>query len=462
MLRKMESSLDSIPLNCVDKCLLALDSINEPMLIHVILNLEGEIDHVRLNQAIFSAQQAHPVMRTILRSRNFRLFREIQEDLGKGVLSVADHAQLQDTNHASYLSSWMNQPLNIKREFPVRALLLRKNERESSLVFTFHHSAVDGLRALLFVRKVIESYNNELSKSSESPGDIRINRKGDELLEFAHSQRPKVERYYRKMIFSLFHRFVIATLPPPTRVFHDKSGRSRELHFCFKIISPKEFGQIQSKARSAGVELNDIFLAACYQVVEKWNSMHGKTSKRIRIMAPVNISPKGFRYVVSNQASWFSLPTMPRDRADPAELLRKLRADSIDETMHRIAFSLVYFFYFCSRFPLFVMRGMCRFLVITRTYVDTILITNVGFIWPKLGSEEPAVRNIGNSKILNVTGSAPVVTPMGLSIAAGIYNKNLNFSLTYRPALFSEEKAKMFLDLYVEEIKNYQVGTQIT
>jgi hypothetical protein len=126
--------------------------------------------------------------------------------------------------------------------------------------------------------------------------------------------------------------------------------------------------------------------------------------------------------------------------------------------MNRIAFSLVYFFYFCSRFPLWVMRGMCRLLIITRTYIDTILFTNVGFIWPKLGSEEPAVRNIGNAKIHNVTGSAPVVTPMGLSIASGTYNRSLNFSLTYRPALFSEEKAQMFLDLYVEEIKNYQIG----
>ena len=443
-------------MNCVDKCLLALDSINEPMLIHVILNLEGEIEHVRLNQAIFSAQQAHPVMRTILRSKHFRLYREIQEDLGKGVLSVPDQAQLQDLNYEGYLSYWMNQPLNIKKEFPIRVLLSRKNEGESSLVFTFHHSAVDGLRALLFVRNVIESYNNELSQDSKSCEDIRVNRKRDELLEFANSQRSKVEHYYRKMIFSLFHRFVIAALPTPTRVFHDKSDQSKELHFCFKIISPKEFGQIQSKARSDGVELNDIFLATCYRAVEKWNNMHGKTSKTIRVMAPVNISPKGFRYVVSNQASWFSLPTTLRDRTDSAKLLRQLRANTIDATMNRIAFSLVYFFYFCSRFPLFVMRGMCRFLMSTRTYVDTILITNVGFVWPKPGSEEPAVRNIGNAKILNVTGSAPVVTPMGLSIAAGIYNKNLNFSLTYRPALFSEEKAKMFLDLYVEEIKRYQ------
>jgi len=458
MLRKTKSSVSSIPLNCVDKCLLTLDSVNEPMLIHVVMNLEGEIGHLKLNQAILSAQKAHPVMRTILRSRNFRLFREIQEDLGKGVLSVPDQAQLRDTDHESYVSSWMNQPLNIKKEFPVRALLLRKNERESLLVFTFHHSAADGLRALLFVRKVIESYNNEPARNCESEGNIRVNRKGDELLEFAHSQRSKVKHYYRKMISSLFHRFVIAALPSPTRIFHDKSGKSKELRFCFKIISPKEFEQIQSKARSAGVELNQIFLAACYRAVEKWNGMHGKASNRIRIMAPVNISPKGFRCVVSNQAAWFSLPTTPRDRADAAELLRKVRADTIDETLNRIAFSLVYFFYFCSRFPLCVMKGMCRFLIITQTYVDTILFTNIGFIWPKLGSEEPAVSSIGNAKILNVTGSAPVVTPMGLSIAAGTYNRNLNLSLTYRPALFSEGKARMFLDLYVDEIENYQVG----
>jgi NRPS condensation-like uncharacterized protein len=460
MLRKTESALSSIPLNCADKCLLALDSINEHMLIHVILSLEGEVDPVRLNQAIFSAQQAHPVMRTILCSRNLRLFREIQEDLGKGVLSVVDQAQFQGTNYEGYFSSWMNQPLNVQKEFPVRVLLLKKNERESSLVFTFHHSAADGLRALLFIRKVIESYNNEFSRNSESEGDVRINRKGDELLEFAHSQRSKVGHYYKKMLYSLFHRFVIAAVPPPTRVFHDKSGHSKELGFCFRVISAREFEEIQSKAMSVGVELNHIFLAACYRTVEKWNSMHGKASNKIRMMAPVNISPKGFRYVVSNQASWFSLPTTPKDRADPAKLLRKVKSDTIDATRNRTAFSLVYFFYFCSRFPLWVMKGMCHFLMITRTYVDSILFTNVGFIWPKLGSEEPAVRKIGNAKILNVTGSAPTVTPMGLGIASGTYNRNLNFSLSYRTALFSEDKAQMFLDLYVDEIKNYQVGAK--
>jgi len=460
MRSEMKKPSRSIPLNCVDKCELALDDINEPAFIHAILNLEGEIDPVRLNQAIWSAQEAHPIMRTILRSKRFTLYREIQDDFGEGVLTVQDLAELQDANYERYLSEWMNQPMDIRKRFPFRALLIKKNEAESSLVFTFHHSATDGLRGVLFIRKVIEIYNNEVSKVSRQSEDVRIYRKGDELLEFTHSQRPRVEHYYMKIISSLFHRFVIAAYPPPTRVFHDKSGHSKELYLYNKPIGPTELEQIESKAGSAGAELNDILLAAAYRVVEKWNSMHGKVSKKIRIMAPVNISPKGFGNVVSNQASWISPATTPQDRADPAKLLKKVRADTIYAAKNRMAFSLVYFFYFCSLFPLAVMRGMCRFLMITRTYVDTILITNIGVVWPKVGSEEPAVTSIGSSKIVNVTGSAPVVTPMGLSISVSIYNKSLNISLTYRSALFSKEKAEMFLDLYIEEIKNYPVGPE--
>lgn len=462
MRRKTDSSLSSIPLNCVDKCMLALDGINEPMTTYAVLDIEGEVDHVRLRRAIFYAQRVHPRMRTILRRKHLRLFRELREDLGEGVLTAQDLTTLQDVNYERCLSEFISQRIDIRQVFPFKVLLLKKNDVESSLIFTFHHSALDGLRALLFIRTIIESYNNEFTENSPSFENPRMYNKADELLAYAYSQRSRVEHYYRKMISNLFYRFVIDAFPPPTRVFHDNSGHSRKIEHYARTISAPELEQIQSKARAAKVELNDVILAAFYRVVEKWNSMHGKTSKKIRIMAPVNVSPKGFRNVVSNQASWLSLSTMLEDRVDPAKLLSKVRADTLYATMNRRAFSLVYFFYFCSRFPLWVMRGMCRFLMITRTYVDSILVTNFGHVWPKIGSEEPAVTGLGNSRIVNVTGSTGVVTPMGFSMCMGIYNKNLSISVAYRPALFSREKIQMFLDLYVEEIKNYQVSSEET
>ncbi len=467
MRSKMSSSAASIPLNCVDKCLLALDGINEPMLIYAVLKIQGEVDAAKLGRAISIAQKVHPVMRTIIRTRRLRPIREIQEDTGRGVLTVADRAELWDTDYESYVADWMSLPMDLGSEFPIRVLLLRKDETESLLVFTFHHCSADGLRAFLFVKEVVENYNIGSRKEGEveasplqSPEVMRINRKGDELLEAANSQRAKVEHYYRKVFSSLIHRFVLSMFSPPTRVFHDRSGRSRQLRFCFATVGPEELGRIQSGAKLVGVTLNDILLAACYMAVDRWNRMHGKKSNRIRIMAPVNISPKGFSGVVSNQASWLSLTTTPRDRGDATRLLRKVRAQTSEAAANRMAFALVYYFYFCSRFPLFVMRMMCRFLIITRTYVDTIVLTNVGSIWSGPRSEEPVVSTMGDARILNVIGSAPVVSPMGLSIAVSTYNRNLNLSLTYRPAFLSKEKARAFLDLYVEEIKSYEFGVQ--
>jgi NRPS condensation-like uncharacterized protein len=451
---------NSISLNCVEKCLLALDSKSERMVYHWILTIRGKIDPVKLNKAVLSAQSAHPVMRTILHCKNFRLFREIQDDFGEGVLSVQDLGELQDTDYERHLSAWINQPMNIREEFPLRVLLLRKNEVESSLVFTFHHSAADGLRTLLFIRKVIESYDNEVSGDPQAPKDIHILRRGNELLESAHSQRSTVEHYYMRMISSLFHRFSIALLSPPTRISHDKRGQWQEIRFCFETINPPELQQIESKSKSVGVTVNDILLAACFRTMEKWNRLHGKVSRKISIMVPVNIAPETFRQIVSNQVSFVSLSTKPKDRADLAKLLSRVSRDIAYMRKNGIAFSMIYFFYFCSRFPLPIMKAIAKFFMITRIYVDTILLTNLGVIWPKKSDAEGGETKIGDAEIITVNCVVPVVTPMGMGIYVGTYNKKLNVCLAYRTSSFSKEKAQRFLDLYVEEIKNYPVGAE--
>jgi NRPS condensation-like uncharacterized protein len=452
---KTGTSTSLVPLNCVDKCLLALHSINEPMLFYIVVDLEGDIDHARLSKAITLAQQAQPVMKTVVRSRNLRVSREIREGSGREVLSFADQTQLE--NPESYLSSWMNRPLNPCKEFPVRVLLLKRSESRCSLMFTFHHSAADGLRGIIFARKVAECYNGGLSKDCKTAAQIRSGRKGDELLELARNRRAEVKHFYGKIILSLIRRFVVAAFPPPTRVYHDKSGWSRELASWIRTIDSDELARVRAKAKAAGVGLNDVFLAAAYLAVEKWNSMHGRASNRIRVMVPVNVSPEGFQYMISNHVSWLSFATTPRDRLDSGKLVRNVRAETADAIANGMPFSLIYFFYVCSRFPIRVLREMARFLIVTRIYVDTILVTNVGVAWAKAGSGEPAVTSMGHARVLNVTGSAPVVTPMGVSITTCTYGKNLNISLTYRSAMLSREKAEMFLDLYAEEVKNYRV-----
>ena len=456
----MKASRRLIPLNCMDRTVLAFHEINEPFVIHAFLDLEGEIDPSRLNQAIMSAQMAHPVMRTILRGKYLRIDREVQDDLGNSVITVQSLAQIPDSDYDRYLFEWMNKPLYLRKGFPFRVLLLRKNETQSTLVFTFHHSAADGLRAVFFIRKIIEYYNNEVPGDYKPPEDVRLSRKRDALFEFAQSQRARVKNYYCKIIYDVIYRLVLSAIPSPSRVYHDKSGRSRDTFFCNTTIGPEKLKHIEAKATSAGVEVNDILLASCYRIVDKWNRMHGKASNKVRVMGIVNISPKEFRHVVSNQMSWVSPTTWPADRADQARLLKKLRSYTISATMNRVAFSLIYFFYFVMSLPPVIHRQIVRILVFSRTYVDSIFYTNMGIIWPKMGSEEPAVTHIGKARIVNLTGAPPVVTPWTLAFGVNTYNRALNISLTYRPSMFSREKVQEFLNLYVEEVMNYQVGSK--
>src|SRR4030042_484538 len=178
--------------------------------------------------------------------------------------------------------------------------------------------------------------------------------------------------------------------------------------------SPAKGMPCSSLPRPAGREVNDILRASSYRMVDVWNRMHGKASNKVRVMAIVNVSPKGFRQVVSNQMSWISPTTWPKDRADQARLLKKLRSHTLTAAKNRIAFSLIYFFYFTTSLPPVIHRQIVRLLVFLRTPVDSIFLTNIGIVWPKVGSDAPALTHMGKSRIVNITGSPPVVTPWRL------------------------------------------------
>ena len=458
-----------IPMNCVDRALLAYENTNQVMIIHMILSIEGDIDADRLNQALISVLHLHPTMRTIMRSRHFRHFRQIQEDFKGKILEVSDLVDLQsvkdlsnveiNTVYERCLSEWINRPLDIEAEFPFRVLLLRKTAAEFSLIFTFHHSAVDEIRAIRFINEVISRYNNKTPDESLLPEDMRIHHKGDELVELARSERSKTKHFYREMLSHLLYFLFIAPYYRPSRIFHDKLEHSEEIRFCSGKINPTELEQIESKSKSVSGTVNDILLAACFRTIEKWNRLHGEESKKISIMIPVDIGPEELQHIVSNQLSYISLSTVPKDRTDPTKLLRRVRTKTayiIKQSRGKTFFS-VYLAYFFSHLPLAIHKPIAQFISLP-LYADTVTLSNVGFI--RLGDDGEGEMEKGGFKILDFAFVGPVLTIMGMFLSAGTYNNNLSIDLSYKTSRFSKEKAGEFLDLYLEEIKNYQVDPE--
>jgi NRPS condensation-like uncharacterized protein len=264
------------------------------------------------------------------------------------------------------------------------------------------------------------------------------------------------------MLTYLFYYFLIHPFSHPSRIFHDGFERSEGINFCSGKINATELQQMKSKSRSVKGTINDILIAACFRTIEKWNRRHGKGSKKISIMMPINIGPKELQHIASNQISFLSLSSVPKDRADAERLLRKVVTRTASTINHNglavmrggDAFSIVYFAHFLSRLPLAMMRAALKFILFP-LHGDTILLTSLGTIRP-WGARQKEIK--GDSfKIVDITPVAQVFDFMGMSLCISNYNNHLTICLSYKTSHFSKEKAEEFLDSYLEEIKNYRV-----
>jgi len=455
----MARQSDNVSMNCMDMTWLALDSINERIVFHAILVIDGDVDPAKLNNAILATVQRHPALRTVLRREFLRHYREYRDNIDPQLLEVHDMSSSGDeSEHKRHITEWVNRPLDPKKELPFRVLLLKRGHEQYWLAFTFHHYATDALRALRFVNEMIREYN-KAGETEAAPGkaaeDTITAHRIDELLPLIQRPKSKVKWYYPKIASSLFHRFVISIFSPPSRIFHDRSsGKSGEVSFIRTWMDSIELSEIDAKSRVLGATVNDVLLAACFKTIEKWNQMHGKPSGKISIMVPVDVGRKMSQHIVSNQISYVSPTTMPEERVDHVGLLKKVSKRTGCVIRNGNAFSMIYFTYLIGRMGFSIMKLVGTLFIATRVYIDTTLLTNVGRI--RLGDgKEP---RLGDARITDIFGVTPVVTAWGMSMVTAVFNGKLHLGLTYRPTRFSDETAHRFLNLYVEEIRNYMLA----
>jgi NRPS condensation-like uncharacterized protein len=458
----------TVSLNCVDKGLFALHSKGDPMVLHYVLTLAGAVDPAALRSALATVMLRHPVLRSTIRTGLLHQCREVQDIRSRDVLTLCGLAGAQTERgtdpeqiNALYerrLSEWMNRPLDPSREWPCRVLLLGRTLQDFSLVFTVHHSATDGLGAFRFIEEVIQEYNGTADNSTPSACCL-TDEKGDELVALARASRPGISHFYLKIVASLFHRFLIAPLSPNTRVCRTRSGKGAEIDFCQGTLTPYELKQIRSRSKASGVTVNDVLLAAGFRTIEQWNAVHGKPSRKISIMVPVDVGRATSFPINGNRVAFISVAAAQHERADHEALLRAVHQKTANMLRNGTAFSIVYAVYLCCCYSPQIAKAVARFLLATRVYLDTILLTNLGAIQPR-GSASTEVRNMGNAAITSIAVLAPVVSPMGMSLSADTYNDHLHVSLAYKTSHFSHAEARLLLSLFLHEMRGYQRTAQ--
>jgi len=454
-------------LNCFDKTLLSFEigCTGQRMIYSGILYLRGDPDPDRLREAILSTARAHPELMTTLCGGPLRHHRQVHEEFVGEVLEVQDLAALQaqpgqgrldvDALFRQRIHEWINRPLDVRKSFPFRILLLKKKPGESALVFTFHHSAVDGVRAVRLGNDIISRYHGKPPDDSLPAKGAKRN--GDELLQEARFERTKTAHFYREMLSHLYYFLFINPLFHPVRVFYDRSDRSGEVDFCSATITPAEFLQLKAKSNSVGGTVNDILMASCFRSIDQWNSQHGRRSRKISLLIPVDVGTPDLNGIISNQISYISFATFPKDRGDATQLLRKIgtkRARMLKE-MRGNTYSIIYFASVLRRLPLSLMRLGSKYILFP-LYADTVICTNPGIV--KIDDCGDAPVEHGNFKVAGFEAIPFVLTCMGMNICVASSESGFGIYIAYDAGLFSKEKAEEFLALCLKELANYQVN----
>jgi NRPS condensation-like uncharacterized protein len=456
-----------IHLNCFDKSLLAFEvnCTGRRIGYSGIFSVKGEPDPARLRKAILSTARAHPELMTTVRGGPLRHYRQVHNDVVGELLEVQDLAALQakkgsaradtGTPYEQSIHEWINRPLDTRKVFPFRVLLLKKGPADYTLVFTFHHSAIDGVRALRLIDDVVSRYHNKPPDASLLPQGVK--RSGDELLQEARTERARTEHFYREMLAHLFYFVFINPLFHPARIFHDRSEPSGEVSHCSAKIAPAEFQQLKAKSDSVGGSVNDILMAVCYRSIDKWNRRHGKKTRKISFLVPIDIGSPDLNGIISNQISYISFSTSAKDRVDPANLLRKISAKRTYMLKERRGntYSIVYFASVLRRLPLGAMKVFSKY-VLFPLYADTVICTNPGIV--RVGDCGEGPVEPGDFRVVSFEAVPFVFSVMGMNICVATFNSSLGIDIAYATSHFSKEKAEEFLALCVDELANYQVN----
>ncbi len=128
------------------------------------LHLVGDLDPVRLQQALVAVAARHEVLRTRYPTVKGQPVREVLQR-GPELLGVIDVSGLAPADRQREVkrrtAAEAMVPFRLGRDLPLRARLLRVGPREWTLLATLHHVVSDGWSSRLLLRDLAQAYRSE-------------------------------------------------------------------------------------------------------------------------------------------------------------------------------------------------------------------------------------------------------------------------------------------------------------
>ena len=254
----MNTTTTDIRLTTLDYLLCVMDTAQAPLDFAIIFHFKHKLDLNALRRGAQSARRKFPTT----------LCRLFKNRWTRNTWSSERAIEITSCSDASTaIENFVNRPIDLEREFPVRQLVIPGNNDGTIVVTRFHHAVADGMSAALWLRhqlevaygvaeaeQLLQPYNSPLLRSVSSP--------------------------VRKSQF--------AYAVPSDGLATSSSFRSGRR--AWETIGIDATNLRRAIRQVGGFTYSD-FLATCaLEVYAQWNRMHeSKLSQKISLWLPINV-----------------------------------------------------------------------------------------------------------------------------------------------------------------------------
>lgn len=313
----------TVPFTDVEEAVYDLEDAYTPWNVHIELETATTVDVARLEAAIETACEAHPLARARKQphdvwDRGYRW--EIPESVEAVPLEVTavDGAD----GVASARSAFYEDPVSLRSPPPFRVRVLRPTDgwradgavdREADaaasagdrILVNANHVAADGVGALRLLRSICRAYRGDPPVTDPvSFEDAR---------RFLADHEPESIDARLDRLGSAAGHLLDATTPP-ARIATDSDSDASGWGFVHRRVDPSTAAALVG-TRPEGVSVNDVLLAALHRAIGAWNRDHGERAGKISLMMPVNLRPRDRFYDgVGMYALFERVTTRPSDR----------------------------------------------------------------------------------------------------------------------------------------------------
>lgn len=274
-----------------------LTNTESPFNIVGVVHLHSPPDPARLDQALQSVQNRHPLLRAHIEERDDGFAFELGEN-GSIPLKVLERES--DTHWQRIVEAELNSPIDNSSGALMRVTFLQpgKDKQVGELILCAHHAIMDGDSALHLVEEILEhSVNGSDDLNTTSINQQSIPARSEDMFPKRY-QKPRhvlhlIPFLLRQMVEETSYRLnIIGKQEPPV----PKRGHCRILP---ARLDPAETTALTRAARKHRVSLNSVLNAAL--VLAVWKLRYASEPRPFRAITFANLRP-------------YMKPAVPADR----------------------------------------------------------------------------------------------------------------------------------------------------